>query len=241
MAVLLAGLAFNAVLFWLSTNELKVREGAYFDFRVRDAMERISARMATYQQVLRGTVGFFDTHSNVSRDQFRVYTERQALADYFPGVQGLGFALAISPEQLKSHITEIRSQAFPSYDVQPPGSRELYSSIIFLEPFSGRNLRAFGFDMYSETVRREAMQRSTDSGAMSLSGKVRLKQESGVDEQAGFLIYQAVYHQNQPLTSVEERRAQRYGWVYAPFRMNDFMVGVFGEQGNDLIIDIYDC
>lgn len=240
MAVLLAGLAFNAALFRLSTNELKEREGAYFDFRVRDAMERISARMATYQQVLRGTVGLFDTHSNVSREQFRVYTERQALADYFPGIQGLGFALAIPPEKLQQHITEIRSEALPAYDVNPPGSRELYSSIIFLEPFSGRNLRAFGFDMYSEAVRRQAMQRSTDSGEMSLSGKVRLKQESGVDEQAGFLVYQAVYHQNRPLTSVEERRAQRYGWVYAPFRMNDFMVGVFGEQGNDLIIDIYD-
>ncbi|MEV3831764.1 CHASE domain-containing protein, partial [Aeromonas allosaccharophila] len=81
---------------------------------------------------------------------------------------------AIRPADLQTHIDQVRAEGFPSYTVQPAGQRDLYSSIVYLEPFSGRNLRAFGFDMYSEPVRREAMQRSVDTGAIALSGRVRL-------------------------------------------------------------------
>ncbi len=42
---------------------------------------------------------------------------------------------------------------------------------------TGRNLRAFGFDMYSEPVRRAAMEAARDTGAAALSGKVVLVQE----------------------------------------------------------------
>lgn len=240
LAVLLIGLGFNVVLYQFSDESVRERQRVYFDFRAREAVERIESRMATYQQVLRGAAGIFDTHEHVSREEFRNYANRQALETYFPGIQGIGFAQAIAPKDLQAHITAVRAQGFPSYSVQPPGQRDLYSSIVYLEPFSGRNLRAFGFDMYSESVRHAAMQRSVDTGEMALSGKVRLQQESGVQEQSGFLIYQAIYFRNRPVTSIEERRAQLRGWVYAPFRMNDFLQGLFGEQGHDLIIDIFD-
>ena len=212
----------------------------YFDFRAREAVGLIERRMATYQQVLRGTASFFDVLEFVSREDFRKHAERQALDQYFPGIQGIGFAQAISPDFLASHVDAVRAEGFPSYSVQPSGQRDLYSSIVYLEPFSGRNLRAFGFDMYTEPVRRAAMQRSVDTGEMALTGRVRLVQESGVQEQTGFLIYQAIYAQGRPAVTVEERQAHLRGWVYAPFRMTDFLHGLLGEQEHDLVIDIFD-
>lgn len=240
LLVFLLGLTFNAGLLYYSIESTEERKAIYFDFRVRDALERIENRMAAYQQVLRGVAGLIYAQPRIGRQQFRDYVEAQALADYYPGIEGVGFALVIAPEQLQAHVENIRAEGFPSYSVQPPGERQLYSSIVYLEPFAGRNLRAFGFDMFSEPVRRLAMQRSIDTGKMALSGKVRLQQESGVQEQAGFLIYQAIYEQGQPAGTIQERRAHVYGWAYAPFRMTDFLSGIFGEQGIDLIIDIYD-
>ena len=186
----------------------------------------IERRMATYQQVLRGTASFFDVLEFVSREDFRKHAERQALDQYFPGIQGIGFAQAISPDFLASHVDAVRAEGFPSYSVQPSGQRDLYSSSVSLEPFSGRNLRAFGFDMYTEPVRRAAMQRSVDTGEMALTGRVRLVQESGVQEQTGFLIYQAIYAQGRPAVTVEERQAHLRGWVYAPFRPGDLMASL---------------
>jgi PAS domain S-box-containing protein len=39
---------------------------------------------------------------------------------------------------------------------------------------------------------------------------------------------------------VAERRANIIGWVYAPFRMNDLMLGIHGEHAADLDIEIFD-
>ena len=240
LAVLAVGLCASAGLYQFTAHSAQERQQIYFDFRAREAVGRIKSRMATYQQVLRGTAGFFDVHELVSREDFRKYAERQALDQYLPGTQGIGFAQAISPDSLASYIDAVRAEGFPSFSVQPAGERDLYSSIVYLEPFSGRNLRAFGFDMYAEPVRRAAMQRSADTGEMALSGAVRLVQESGVQEQSGFLIYQAIYARDKPAVTVQERRAHLRGWVYAPFRMTDFLRGLLGEQERDLVIDIFD-
>ena len=73
-------------------------------------------------------------------------------------------------------MARIRSQGFADYDIHPAGERELYTSIIFLEPFSGRNLAAFGYDMYAEPIRQQAMQRAAQLGETSITGKVTLVQ-----------------------------------------------------------------
>jgi hypothetical protein len=41
----------------------------------------------------------------------------------------------------------MRSEGFADFSVRPPGSRDLYTSILFLSRLAGVIL-AFGFDMY---------------------------------------------------------------------------------------------
>lgn len=61
-----------------------------------------------------------------------------------------------------------------------------------------------------------------------------------MQEQSGFLIYQAIYASGRPTSTMKERQAHLRGWVYAPFRMTDFLQGLLGEQERDLVIDIFD-
>ena len=120
----------------------------------------------------------------------------------------------------------------------------LFRSIIYLEPFSDRNLRAFGYDMFSEPVRRAAMERARDMNAPSLSGKVVLVQETSAAVQAGTLMYVPVYRKGMPIETVEQRRAAIYGWVYSPYRMNDLMQGILGglylKKEKQIHLRVYD-
>jgi diguanylate cyclase (GGDEF)-like protein len=212
----------------------------YFDFRVREAIKLIENRVVSYQEALRGTGGLFKASESVSREEFKRYASSLHLEDHFPGIQGLGFSILIPSASKKKHVDAIRKKGFPAYSIYPKGKREVYSSIIYLEPFSDRNLRAFGYDMFSEKVRHNAMQRAIDRDNISLSGKVRLVQESGNNEQAGFLMYLPIYERDKPHTLITERQENIIGWAYSVFRMNDFMRGVHGEYANDLDIDIFD-
>ncbi len=213
-----------------------------FDFRVNEAVASLYGRLKSYEQVLLGASGLFAASESVERQEFHSYIGKLQLGRNYPGIQGVGFSQLVFAKDKATHIERIRSEGFPEYLVRPEGEREIYTSIIYLEPFDRRNQRAFGFDMYSEQVRRAAMRRAWEEGQAVISGKVKLVQENSADVQAGFLMYLPVYRNGVPLDSVENRRANLVGWTYAPFRMNDLMNGLLGKQENDggLDLEIYD-
>jgi len=213
---------------------------AYFDFRVREAVALIDTRIKAYEEVLRGTGGLFKASKTVDREEFKHYISSLRLADHYPGIQGVGYSIIIPSTLINKHIETIRSEGFPAYSIYPEGERDTFSSIIYLEPFSERNLRAFGYDMFSEPMRHKAMQKAIDNDTMSLSGKVRLVQESGINDQSGFLMYLPIYENGKPHTLLTDRQENIIGWVYAVFRMNDFISGVHGELADDLDVDIFD-
>ncbi len=159
---------------------------------------------------------------------------------YLDGIQGLGYAPVIPDSDREALVARIRKEGYPGFTIFPSGQRSLYTPIIYLEPFRGVNLHAFGFDMYSESVRREAMDRARDAAEISVSGKVTLVQEEGERKQAGFLMYLPVYRKGETHDTPAERRASLMGYVYSPFRMDDLMEGIVGRSIPDLDVHIYD-
>jgi len=241
-ATLLAGLAVTAVI--ARHHKLDADEEAkqVFGFVCSEVELRVKERLREHEQILRSGAGFFADDDGVTREEWHEYAERQKLGQKLPGIQGLGFAKHATREQLAQLTQRVRAEGFPEFRVWPEGEREACSSIIFLEPFAGRNLRAFGYDMLTEPVRRAAMERARDQDEVALSGKVILVQETDREVQAGALMYAPVYRMGEPHQTVAERRAAFLGWVYSPYRMNDLMEGILGGGADRAKVDlkIYD-
>ena len=189
LAVLAASLVGTCGLWSASESAARRELQSYFDFRVRDANERILDRLRAYEVVLLGTRGLFNASSRVERSEFEQYVSSLRLERKFPGIQGVGFAVVVPPGERAAHVARGRAEGFPDYDVRPPGERAVLTSIVFLEPFRDRNLRAFGYDMFSEPVRRRALERARDHGVTTVSGKLALVQETDLGRQAGVLVY----------------------------------------------------
>ena len=149
-----------------------------FLHRAESTRQALVLRLQAYEQTLQGASAFFAANETVSRTDWGSYVGGLQLDRYLPGIQGTGFALLVRPEERHTHEAGVRGEGFPSYHIHPEGTREIYSSIVYMEPFGGRNLRAFGYDMYSDPVRREAMERARDTGKLALSGRVILVQET---------------------------------------------------------------
>ncbi len=215
-----------------------------FTSRCDEIQNKITERLDDHARILQSGAAFFNASEMITREKWRIFTQIQKLEKQLPGIQGIGFSLLIPHEELSRHILEIRSEGFPEYNLKPDGDREIYSSIIYLEPFSNRNLRAFGYDMFSEPVRRAAMEQARDTDDAALSGKVVLVQETSSDVQAGALMYVPVYRKGMPVETVEQRRAAIHGWVYSPYRMNDLMQGILGanflEKEERLHLQVFD-
>ena len=226
--LLLAGLIGTALIARYTKSEVDVAAKRELTFISNDIRSKILDRLGAHEQILRSGAAFFENLGNVSRQDWHQFTERQKVDQQLPGIQGIGFSLLIPRQNLAQHVQEIRAEGFPQYHVRPEGDREIYSSIIYLEPFTNRNLRAFGYDMFSEPVRRAAMEQARDLDTAILSGKVTLVQENNTNVQAGTLMYVPVYRLKMPHDTIAERHDALVGWVYSPYRMKDLMQGILG-------------
>ncbi|MBS0371064.1 MAG: CHASE domain-containing protein [Proteobacteria bacterium] len=201
---------------------------------------KIDERFKAYRQVLRGARALFAASREVTRQEWGQYVDALRLSEDYPGIQGVGLAVPLRAADMARHERAMRAQGFTDYHLNPPGRRNEYTAIIYLEPFDWRNQRALGFDMYSEPVRREAMARSRQLGIPALSGKVRLVQETATDTQAGVLLYLPVFRPDAALATPAQREAAFMGWIYSPFRMNDLISSAVGDATSRVRLRIYD-
>ena len=238
--ILLCSIALTILAWYISNRFVNARANDRFDFQIQDIKKAINERMQEQERALRGGVGLFTASEIVQRNEWKAYVDSLNLAKNYPGLQGFGFSQVILPKNKSAHIRQIRSEGYQRYSIRPEGKREVYTSIIFLEPFDWRNQRAFGYDMFSEPTRREAMARARDTGEAAVSGMVKLVQETERDIQHGFLMYLPVYQHNLPVSTTEERRVALKGYVYSPFRMKDLMQGILGARDTDIEFEIYD-
>jgi len=243
-AALAVGLLATTVATKYTKDDLDQEAQQAFVFAAKEIAAKVQARLHDHAQVLRSGAALFEASKEVTRDEWQIFVQQLHLDRNLPGTQGMGFALLVTSGRLDQHLSDIHREGFSQYRVWPEGIREVYAPIVYLEPFSGRNLRAFGYDMYSEPVRRTAMDQARDGDVAALSGKVLLVQETDQDVQAGTLMYIPVYKHEMPTNSIAERRAALVGWVYSPYRMDDLMQGVLGlwdfHSKQRLDLHIYD-
>ena len=242
LAVVLLFTAVAARATWVAA---VARDEARFENAIASTHDRIEARIQADTDLLVSAAAFVRVEHTDSLDDLRIslreYLRQAEFVRRYPGIQGIGFSERIPADRLSAREAELRSQDFPELAVWPVGKRGEYHAIVLLEPLDRRNLAAIGYDMHSEPVRRAAMDRARDTGEPAASGRVTLVQEISGERQAGFLIFVPVYRTGVIPPTVEERRRDLLGFVYAAFRADDFLEGIFGREREPRVaFDVYD-
>ncbi|WP_232203039.1 CHASE domain-containing protein [Nitrosopumilus sp. SJ] len=207
-----------------------------FDSEVQFMTDSVSDRLSQYEQVLVGAKGLFAASEKVEYDEWSDYVQIQNINERYPGIQGIGYIHHITNDERDELINEMKNYGVTDFTVHPDGIRDEYYPIIFLEPQDIRNKEAMGYDIYFQETRAEAVNTVKETGETTVTGKIILVQEIDDDIQNGFLMLVPVYTNGQPQTSDNLE-----GMVYAVFRMNDFVEGIFGLESFEYIhMEIYD-
>lgn len=229
--VLAISLTLTFIAYSVAKNLAFEQEKKRFEYRAEEIETAITERMQVYEQALYTARAMVNTlQGDVARTQWKTFVESMQIHQHWPGIQGLGFAVPVSPENKTVFEQQVRDEGFPDFTIRPEGEREEYSAILFLEPFDWRNQRAFGYDMWSNDTRRQAMKRAKDQGVAATSGIITLVQETVKDIQKGFLMY----------LPVNDEAGNFTGWVYAAFRANDLMRGILGDYDPSIEFEIFD-
>ncbi|QYF92704.1 CHASE domain-containing protein [Massilia sp. PAMC28688] len=220
-----------------SATERRARDD--FDSIVEGVRQRLGERLTAYEHGLRSSRALFAASDVVSREEWHKFADGMDLPRNYPGMQGLGYAAIVDDAGRARLEAQVRAEGFPAYRVWPAGERGQYAAIVYLEPFSVLNQRAFGYDMLSEPERRAAIERARDSGQAAVTGQVTLVQEAGAVRQPGFLMYVPVYRNGVAINAGNRRQAFD-GLVYAPFRMHDFMRRISSTVQGQVHLEIFD-
>ena len=240
-AILVLGLCFAFLVSFYFSKMANAQDQSRFRNSVQAVDDRIRSRIQTSIALLRAGTGLFAASESVSAAEFQKFVNQIQLNRNYPGIRGIGFSQKFSANEKAAVIASLRRAGHPDFKIWPEDPpRDEYHGIIYLQPDDLRNKAALGYDMFTEPVRREAMAAARDTGVPTASGKVVLVQEIDSQQQSGFLIYAPVYRNNAPVDTVDQRRAALLGFVYSPFRAEDFLIPATSEQSNDIAFQVYD-
>ena len=229
---------------WMWHDDRRAREGLaqeHLSGLARDLAANLAAEMRMHEQMLRGAAGLLESSSKVSRATFHSYVERLALQPRFPGILSVGYAEQLTGSAIGAFEHSIRGSDYAEFQIHPPGKRALYVPVIYVEPSTAQNRGITGYDMLSEPIRREAIERARDSGHIALSARVTLMQDRhAFAPEPGLLLYLPIYHREAPTNDVPQRRAAIKGFVYVALHSENLFVGALVDELKDMRVQVFD-
>ncbi len=194
---------------------------------VASALERRGGATSAY---LRAGAAFLSSVNEVTPDVFNRFVSNLRVDSDYRGADGIGWAPRLRPSELADYETARRAQTGEDWGIfpQPAADAAQFVPVTFLRPDSDRNRRAIGYDMYSDEVRRTAMDSAAREDKPIATGKLVLKQE-GDETEPGFIVYMPVF-----ADSTTPRRLR--GYIYTPVNAEEFLLSALelesrGEKG----------
>ena len=243
--ILLLGLCFTILVYYNFSKLTYEQDQSRFQKSVQEIQDKITLRVQTSVALLRAGTGLFAASNRVTRYEFDRFVQQIELQKHYGGIHGIGFSRRLSPQELPKIVETMKQSGFPDFHVWPEDPpRDEYHAIVFLQPQNTRNKLAMGYDMFSDPVRRRAMEKARDTGSPAASGKVFPVQEKAdrANQQPGFLIYAPVYRKDKDgvFSGQAELRNALLGFLYSPYRIDEFLAPITAQQHFDVSFQVYD-
>src|SRR5512143_523700 len=104
--------------------------------------EQIEVRMASYDGLLRGSVGLISRLELVSTEDFLVFVDDLRLSENFPGTLGVGYGAYFGAVPASEAESRAHAAGWTDVDIRPDTPREEVHAIVLIEPRNERNIAA---------------------------------------------------------------------------------------------------
>ncbi|MGE4303821.1 MAG: CHASE domain-containing protein [Novosphingobium sp.] len=206
------------------------------DRNLTETASALQRRITENIALLRAGAALFATQDEVSEAQFAEFADDLQGGGKLYGSLGIGWAPLVPVDKLAELEVAIHDEGHPDFVTfpRPEPDADYATPIVYLQPGSPDNRRAISYNMFSDPIRRAAMEKAIELGRPVASGKVHLVQDRHQADAAGFLIYM-------PVTNNSGRRRQVKGFVYSPFQAERFLNSASElYRNNGIEVAIYD-
>ncbi|MGH7845269.1 MAG: sensor histidine kinase, partial [Candidatus Binatia bacterium] len=214
-----------------------------FERRTDNLTQALKENFDNYVDVLYAIDSFFASSAKVERQEFKNFVSRLLLRH--PGIRALSWNPSIQDTQRTALEEAARRDGFSGFQVTErnsqerlvrAGRRDEYIPVYYIEPYA-RNESALGFDVASDPVVNEALNRARHTGKPTATNPITLVQD--IDRELGFLVFLPIYRYGLP--SPEERRLTLQGYAIGAFRISDMVqASLKSVEAKGIEVRLYD-
>ncbi|GLR81503.1 EAL domain-containing protein (plasmid) [Azospirillum oryzae] len=237
---LIAGAGLSVMAMLHSGRLLHREEEHRFAARVEEIHGQLADRLRVYEQVARSAASLAMTFPDLHWTQWSRFVEALDMPQRYPGIISIAYARAVAAGRAGDLVASMRAAGLSDFRIWPETAGAERVVNIFTAPVNEGNVRAIGFDMMSEAVRRSAIERARDTGEPAATRAITLKIDEATGAGPAFILYQATYRGDPLPPSLEARRASFTGVVLTPVRIGPLVDGLIDANRRDTGIEIFD-
>ncbi len=221
---------------FVARREVEQNSQVRFDRLTERVQSSLRRRFDTAALLLHGAAAFPLSSDLVTASDWSSYlrTISRQLDD---GVVGLGYIEKVARSDVSALEARLRADGETNFKVQRDGTGDWMYVVVAIEPRE-HNTDVLGLDIASGITRRTAAERAAAENTLMLSRRIRLNYDG--KDVPGFLLFMPVYQKNAKLATREQRLAALQGWVYAPIRTDQLMVGVAESSAQFIDLDVFE-
>ncbi len=193
-------------------------EALRFTGVVDEASNRIRERLRLHLLAIEATAAIIEAQGDtMTAARFAEYYEKLQLAERNPGIAGLGFAPLLHGADLPALAGRLQTSYGRVVEIWPQPGGALSVPVALLGSPDTDPPRAIGFDMYSEPVRRAAIDAAIAARAPRATEPLRLATDAA--PLPGFIVYAPIYSDSFGVTRRPDASALPTGFAFGGFRI----------------------
>lgn len=201
----------------------------------------LSDNVSDINAVLSGFIALHNTMNIVDDKQFSHYAKEMFKS--YKRIHAIKLLTKVENDYREAFVTQIRETGFPTFDVLDGDytnssswvaahGRSFYFPLTAVEPVMPETIMELGYDLYTNSKYRNAIDLAIDSGKAVSTDVVRL-----MDGAKGYVVLKPVYAGRVIPLTTEERRSQALYIVTVIVKAADMLANISLKDGQN--IEIY--
>jgi len=221
--VLLLGVAVSVVAAQVSYKNKSTESALRFDIAINEMTATVSKGIDQYIHALYAIKGLFVASDAIARNEFEAFINTLDLNKRYPGLSAVSFSERVLDANKNLFMdgvkkdTSVKVGGYPNFTIYPAVKSDEYFPVKYIEPET-ENAGVLGFNFYSDSARRSAMELARDTGEPQTTSIVKLLPDNAL----GFLIVIPVYKNGANTSVLEGRRKNLTGFINAVIRIKQF-------------------
>ncbi|MGE5658430.1 MAG: CHASE domain-containing protein [Actinomycetota bacterium] len=219
--IFVAGVLLSTAASLMVNNWEKVNQIYQFQNQIDKLATSLQGSAIRNLEFLKATGRFYAASNEITREDFHIYVQ-DILANH-SSIDAFNWTPRVLAKERIFFEKTVQAEGFHDFKITErkqsgklvsAGERPEYFPITYAERVQDKK-PPIGYDLASEPMRREALEKARDTGQISASRWVKIVSNN----QVGFLAFQPIYRRGKPINTISNRRLNFLGVTTVIFKI----------------------